>query len=79
MASRKRQGRGRLLLALLLCGATAGCAVRTALYAPRMPDSREHREAVRLNTCRDCHDPAKVRSHKPTDDCASCHRICTGC
>jgi hypothetical protein len=76
---RGRRLAGRLSLAALLCCLAAGCVVRTALYAPRMPDSPDHREAVRLKNCVDCHEPDRIRLHEPKDDCASCHRICTGC
>ena len=61
------------------CLLLAGCPSRITLYAPRLHNTDFHREAVEKKNCADCHEPEKIRNHKPQDDCTACHTICRGC
>jgi hypothetical protein len=63
------------ILALLL----AGCPARTSVYAPRLPDTDFHREAMEKKSCTECHEAGKIRHHAAADPCTKCHQICRGC
>jgi len=64
-----------LVLAGLLCAfAVAGCGHRrVAPFAPRRPDTPDHRAAKTSADCIECHTPAKIKDHAPGDKCVSCH------
>jgi len=66
-------------LLLFLMVALTGCAIRTALYAPRRSASQEHQGATVNQDCLGCHDPSALRRHGIQDDCLRCHPICREC